>query len=47
LDLLRLSAGAGTTEGVTRDLDAARALSDEASRVLASHREAEAALVKR
>ena len=47
LDLLRLSAGAGTTEGVTRDLDAARALSDEAGRVLAGQREAEAALAKR
>ena len=47
LDLLRLSAGAGTTEGVTRDLDAARALSDEASRVLAGRREVEDAIAKR
>jgi len=46
LDLLRLSAGAGTTEGVTRDLDAARLLSDEAARMLEGRREVEAALAK-
>jgi hypothetical protein len=36
LDLLRLRAGAGTSEGITRDLEAARALGDEADRLLAA-----------
>ena len=47
LDLLRLTAGAGTTDGVTRDIEAARALSEETSRMLTARQEAEAALANR
>ena len=36
LDLLRLRAGAGTAEGITRDVAAAKALGDEADRLLAA-----------
>jgi serine/threonine-protein kinase len=44
LDLLRLRAGAGTAEGITRDVAAARALGDEADRLLAAAREVDATL---
>ena len=44
LDLLRLHAGTGNTDGITQDLAAARALGDDADRLLAGVREAEAAL---
>jgi len=44
LDLLRLHAGAGTPEGITQDLAAARALGEDADRLLAGLREAEASL---
>ena len=44
LDLLRLHAGAGSTEGITRDLAAARSLGDQAERLLAGAREVERAL---
>jgi serine/threonine-protein kinase len=47
LDLLRLHAGAGTTEGITQDLAAARALGEDADRLLAGVREAEDALKPR
>jgi serine/threonine-protein kinase len=46
LDLLRLHAGAGTPEGITRDLAAARTLGDQADRLLAGAREVEQALVR-
>ncbi len=39
LDLLRLRAGAGTTEGVTRDIAAARALGQDADRLIAGSRD--------
>ena len=44
LDLLRLSTGTGNTAGITRALEAARALSEEADRLVAGRREAEAVL---
>ncbi len=47
LDLLRLHAGAGTPESITQDLAAARALGEDADRLLAGVREAEAALKPR
>jgi hypothetical protein len=39
LDLLRLHAGAGNAEGITRDIIAATALGEEAVRLLAGVRE--------
>ena len=39
LDLLRLRAGAGSAEGITRDLLAAKSLGEEADRLLAAARE--------
>jgi serine/threonine-protein kinase len=47
LDLLRLHAGAGSTEGITQDLAAARVLGEDADRLLAGVREAEDALKSR
>jgi hypothetical protein len=47
LDLLRLHAGAGTTEGITRDLDAARSLGEGVDRLMAGKGEVEAVLAKR
>jgi serine/threonine-protein kinase len=47
LDLLRLHAGAGSAEGITRDLAAARSLGDQAERLLAGAREVERALADR
>ncbi len=44
LDLLRLHAGAGNAEGITRDIVAATALGDEADRLLAGVREVEETL---
>jgi serine/threonine-protein kinase len=44
LDLLRLHAGAGSPDGITRDLVAARALGEEADRLLAGAREVEQAM---
>ena len=44
LDMLRLHAGAQTPEGITQDLAAARALGEDADRLLAGLREAEASL---
>lgn len=44
LDLLRLHAGVGTPDGITQDLAAARALSDDAERLIAGVREVEASL---
>ena len=44
LDLLRLRAGAGTAEGITRDIAAAKALGDEADRLLAATREVDETL---
>ena len=47
LDLLRLRAGAGSVDGITADLAAAREFGDEADRVLASMREVDQALASR
>jgi predicted Ser/Thr protein kinase len=44
LDLLRLRAGAGSTDGITRDIAAAKALGDEADRLLAASREVDETL---
>ena len=44
LDLLRLHAGAGNAEGITRDIIAATALGEEADRLLAGVREVEETL---
>jgi hypothetical protein len=44
LDLLRLRAGGGSTEGITLDLATAREFGQEADRLLASGREVEQAL---
>jgi len=44
LDLLRLHAGAGNAEGITRDILAATALGEEADRLLAGAREVEETL---
>jgi serine/threonine-protein kinase len=44
LDLLRLRAGAGSVEGITVDLAAAREVGDDADRLLAGGREVERAL---
>jgi hypothetical protein len=44
LDLLRLHAGTRTTQGITQDLAAARALGEDADRLLAGVREAEETL---
>ena len=44
LDLLRLRAGAGTVEGITTDLEAARELGESADRLLAGAREVDAVL---
>jgi eukaryotic-like serine/threonine-protein kinase len=44
LDLLRLGAGAGSVEGITSDLAAARELGENADRLLAGVREVEAVL---
>jgi eukaryotic-like serine/threonine-protein kinase len=44
LDLLRLSAGAGSVDGITADLAAAREFGEAADRLLASAREVEQAL---
>jgi serine/threonine-protein kinase len=44
LDLLRLHAGVGSPEGITQDLAAARMLSEDADRLLAGVKEAEASL---
>jgi len=47
LDLLRLQAGAGSAEGITRDIVAATALGEEADRLLAGSREVEDSLKSR
>jgi len=47
LDLLRLHAGAGSAEGITRDILAATALGDEADRLLAGAKEVEETLKAR
>ena len=47
LDLLRLHAGAGNAEGITRDIIAAAALGDEADRLLAGAEEVEESLKTR
>ena len=47
LDLLRLHAGAGSAEGITRDILAAAALGDEADRLLAGAKEVEETLKAR
>jgi serine/threonine-protein kinase len=47
LDLLRLHAGAGSPDGITRDLAAARTLGEEADRLIAGAKEVEQALAKR
>jgi hypothetical protein len=44
LDLLRLTAGAGSVEGLTADLAEARAVSEEVGRLLAARDEVEAQL---
>jgi serine/threonine-protein kinase len=44
LDLLRLSAGAGSVDGITSDLAAAKELGESADRLLAGAREVEAVL---
>jgi serine/threonine-protein kinase len=44
LDLLRLRAGAGSVEGITTDLEAARELGESADRLLAGAREVDAVL---
>ena len=44
LDLLRLRAGGGSMEGITRDIAAARAFGEEADRLLAGAREVSAVL---
>jgi hypothetical protein len=44
LDLLRLHAGTGNTTGITQDLANARALGEDADRLIAGLREAEASL---
>jgi serine/threonine-protein kinase len=44
LDLLRIHAGTRTAEGITQDLEAARALGEDADRLIAGVREAEATL---
>ncbi|HET7791325.1 MAG TPA: serine/threonine-protein kinase [Gemmatimonadales bacterium] len=44
LDLLRLTAGAGSVEGLTADLAAAKALGEEADRLVAGREEVERAL---
>src|SRR5262245_40861819 len=44
LDLLRLHAGTRTAQGITQDLEAARALGEDADRLIAGVREAEATL---
>jgi eukaryotic-like serine/threonine-protein kinase len=44
LDLLRLHAGTRTPQGITQDLEAARALGEDADRLIAGVREAEATL---
>src|SRR5207244_3001229 len=41
LDLLRLRAGGGSVEGITRDIAAVRAFGDQADRLLAGGREVE------
>jgi eukaryotic-like serine/threonine-protein kinase len=46
LDLLRLSAGAGNAEGVTRAVEAARVLSEEADRMIAGQREVDRVLAR-
>jgi serine/threonine-protein kinase len=46
LDLLRLRAGGGSVDGITRDIAAARAFGEEADRLLASGREVDDALRK-
>jgi len=47
LDLLRLHAGAGSPEGITRDLAAARSLGEQAERLIASAIEVERTLAQR
>jgi serine/threonine-protein kinase len=47
LDLLRLHAGAGNPESITRDLAAARSLGDQAERLIAGAQEVERALADR
>jgi eukaryotic-like serine/threonine-protein kinase len=46
LDLLRLSAGTGSAEGITRALEAARTFSDDADRMIAARREVEESLAR-
>ena len=46
LDLLRLRAGAGSAEGITRDVSAARALGEEADRLIAATREVDETLAR-
>src|SRR5262245_4252494 len=47
LDMLRLHAGAGSPEGITRDLAAARSLGEQAERLIAGAREVEQTLARR
>jgi hypothetical protein len=44
LDLLRLRSGGGTVEGITRDIEAARRVGEEADRLMAGASEVEALL---
>ena len=44
LDLLRLRSGGGTVEGITRDIDAARRVGDEADRLIAGASEVDVLL---
>jgi hypothetical protein len=46
LDLLRLRAGAGSADGITRDVAAARALGEEADRLIAATREVDETLAR-
>jgi serine/threonine-protein kinase len=47
LDLLRIHAGAGSVDGITRAMDAARALSEDVDRLVDGKREVDAVLAKR
>ena len=47
LDLLRLRAGGGSVEGITRDIAAARAIGEEADRLVAGAREVDLLLERR
>jgi hypothetical protein len=47
LNLLRLTAGAGSIDSLTADIAVARDVSDEVRRLLEGHREVEAHLAKK